>query len=92
LPCEEVERLTSVYFDAICHNAEAGRTVADMKSEAWSLASEQFSAATKALTRDHIANMSKADFMALRARAEDARLASDNARILLELHPEEHGC
>jgi hypothetical protein len=61
-------------------------------NEAWSLAAEKFSAATKALTGDHIGKISKVDFMALRARAEDARLASENARLLLELHRQEHGC
>jgi hypothetical protein len=61
-------------------------------SEAWSLAAERFSTATKAMTSDHVGKISKTDLMALRARAEDARLASENARLLLELHREEHGC
>jgi hypothetical protein len=34
----------------------------------------------------------QAGYYGLRARAEDARLASENARLLLELHREEHGC
>jgi hypothetical protein len=61
-------------------------------TEAWSIATEQFSAATKALTGDHIGKMSRGDYMVLRGRAEQARLASENARVLLELHRQEHGC
>jgi hypothetical protein len=62
------------------------------RKEAWSVAAEQLSEATRALTGDHIGEMSRQDIMALRARAEDAHLASENARLLLELHREEHGC
>jgi hypothetical protein len=61
-------------------------------TEAWSVATEQFSAATKALTGDHIGTMSREDYMAFRRKAEEARLASENARMFLELHREEHGC
>lgn len=60
-------------------------------TEAWSLATEQFSAATKALTGSVIAKMSSMGFMVLRATAEEARLKSDNARLMLELHRKEHG-
>jgi hypothetical protein len=35
--------------------------------------------------------MSEADYMVLRGTAETARLASENARLLLELHWNEHG-
>jgi hypothetical protein len=61
-------------------------------TEAWSLATEQFSAATKALTGDHIGKMSQEAYKGLRRKAEEARLASENARMLLELHRNEHGC
>jgi hypothetical protein len=44
------------------------------------------------MTGDHIGKMSRADFMALRGRAEEKRLASENARLVLELHRTEHGC
>jgi hypothetical protein len=36
--------------------------------------------------------MSKEDYVVLRSQAEQARLASENARVLLQLHREEHGC
>jgi hypothetical protein len=61
-------------------------------SEAWSLATGRFSAATKALTGDRVDKMSEEDYRALLANAEEARLASENARLLLELHRAEHGC
>jgi hypothetical protein len=51
-----------------------------------------FAVATRALTGDHIGKMCKLDLMAPRARAENARLAPEDARLLFELHREEHGC
>jgi hypothetical protein len=61
-------------------------------NEAWSQAAGEFSTVTEAMTGDQVGKMSTADFVALRARAEDARLASGNAWTLLELHRQEHGC
>ena len=61
-------------------------------TEAWSSATDEFSAAIKAMTGDGIGSMSKADYMVLRATAETARLRSENARLMLELHRKEHGC
>jgi hypothetical protein len=60
-------------------------------TEAWSNATSEFSSAIKALTVAH-AGMSEAEYRGLRAKAETARLASENARLLLELHRNEHGC
>jgi hypothetical protein len=59
---------------------------------AWSDATTQFSSAVKEMTRAHISTMSEADYIVLRGKAETARLASENARLLLELHRNEHGC
>ena len=61
-------------------------------TEAWFAATEQFSAAIKAMTGTHIGKISNADFMVLRGAAETARLASENARVLLDLHRKDHGC
>jgi hypothetical protein len=61
-------------------------------TEAWSIATKQFSAATKAMIGDYVGTMSKADYMALLAKVEEGRLASENARTLLELHRKKHGC
>jgi hypothetical protein len=41
LPCEERDRLTSVYLDAVAINIEAGKTVADIKSESWRIATQE---------------------------------------------------
>jgi hypothetical protein len=61
-------------------------------TDSWVQATDKFSAAVKAMTGSHIATMGEADFMLLRGAAERARLASENARLLLELHRKEHGC
>jgi|HubBroStandDraft_1064217.scaffolds.fasta_scaffold741691_1 hypothetical protein len=61
-------------------------------AEAWSTATRQLSDATNAMTFDRIGRMSKEDYVVLRSQAEQARLASENARVLLQLHREEHGC
>jgi hypothetical protein len=61
-------------------------------TEVWFAATEQFSASVKAMTGHHIETMSNADYMVLRGKAEKARLASENARMMLELHRKEHGC
>jgi hypothetical protein len=58
----------------------------------WCDATLRFSAAIKAMTGSQIAAMSPANFAVLRGKAEPARLASENARMALELHREEHGC
>jgi hypothetical protein len=60
--------------------------------EAWFGATAQFSDAVKAMTGSQIAAMSPDDFAVLRGKAETARLASENARLMLELHRKEHGC
>jgi hypothetical protein len=61
-------------------------------TEAWSTATEHFAAATKALIGDRIGTISKEEYMGLRRKAEEARLASENARMFLELHRQEDGC
>jgi hypothetical protein len=61
-------------------------------TQAWSDATEEFSAAIRAMTGNLIGKMPRAEYMALRARAEESRLASENARMLLDLHRKEHGC
>jgi hypothetical protein len=61
-------------------------------TEAWSSANDELSTAIRAMTGDSIGKMSKADYMALRATAENARLKSENARTMLDLHRKEHGC
>jgi hypothetical protein len=60
--------------------------------EAWFSATEQFSAAVKAMIGSQIGAMSQSDFALLRATAERTRLAAENARLLLKLHRKEHGC
>jgi len=45
VPCEEKDRLTAVYLAAVVKNALAGRTVADIKSEAWREATKETRAA-----------------------------------------------
>jgi hypothetical protein len=61
-------------------------------TQEWFNATEQFSAAIKAMTGSRIATMSNTEYVVLRAAAEKARLASENARLSLELHRHEHGC
>jgi hypothetical protein len=61
-------------------------------TESWFKATDEFSSAIKAMTGKHISKVSESDFMLLRAAAEKARLASENARLMLELHRKEHGC
>jgi hypothetical protein len=61
-------------------------------TQAWFSATEQFSAAVKAMIGSDVGSMSQADFALLRAAAEKMRLAAENARLLLELHRKEHGC
>jgi hypothetical protein len=61
-------------------------------SAAWSAATRDFSDATNVLTGDQIGTMSTPAYQALRAKAEQARLISENARIALNLHRQEHGC
>jgi hypothetical protein len=61
-------------------------------TQAWLDANDRFSDAIRAMTGDHIGRISKAEYMALRGQAEEARLASENARLLIEIHRQEHGC
>jgi hypothetical protein len=61
-------------------------------TQEWFAATEQFSAAIKAMTGGQIATMPNTEYVVLRAAAEKARLASENARLSLELHRHEHGC
>ena len=61
-------------------------------SETWSAATRDFSDAAKVLTGDQIGMMPTPAYQVLRAKAEQARLASENARIALNLHRQEYGC
>jgi hypothetical protein len=61
-------------------------------TEEWYQATQEFSNAIRAMTASKIDTISWADYMLLRDEAEKARLASENARMLLELHRNEHGC
>jgi hypothetical protein len=61
-------------------------------NQVWSNATTEFSSAVAALTGPQIGTMSKADYSALVARAEAARLSSENARVALQMHRKEHGC
>jgi hypothetical protein len=61
-------------------------------NQAWSDATAEFSTAVAALTRPHIGTMSQADYSALIARAEAARVTSENARVAMQMHRKEHGC
>jgi hypothetical protein len=58
----------------------------------WSEAAQEFSSAVAALSGPQIGTMSKPKYAALVAKAEAARLASENARIAIQLHSKEHGC
>ena len=40
MPCEERERLTRLYLDAVARNDEVGKSIADVKSEAWRAATK----------------------------------------------------
>jgi hypothetical protein len=61
-------------------------------SAAWSAATRDFSDATNVLTGEQIGTIPNPAYQALRAKAEQARLASENTRIALNLHRQEHGC
>jgi hypothetical protein len=50
-------------------------------TEAWFKATEKFSAAIRAMTGKHN-SMAEADYVLLRATAEEARLESENARVM----------
>ena len=58
----------------------------------WKAATEKFSEAVGALTGKHIGTLSREQYAALRAKPEATRLASENARLVLEMHRMEHGC
>jgi hypothetical protein len=58
----------------------------------WCDATLRFSAAIKAMIGSRTATMSLADYAILRAQADEYRLASENARLLLGQHRQEHGC
>jgi hypothetical protein len=60
--------------------------------EARARAASELAEATRALTKTSLGTMSNPDLMALRARAEEARQAAENARVHLDLHRREHGC
>jgi hypothetical protein len=58
----------------------------------WHDSIEELSKTVKALTGHGVGTMSRAEYQNLRGHAEHARLASENARLLLEIHRNEHGC
>jgi hypothetical protein len=61
-------------------------------AKAWASATEALSEAVRALTSPQIATMPKGQYQKLTAKAETARLASENARLSLALHRKEHKC
>jgi hypothetical protein len=61
-------------------------------TKAWFDAIREFSGAVQAMPGDHIRTMSRGEYLGLRAKAEESRLASENARVSLDLHRKEHGC
>ena len=61
-------------------------------TEAWDLGRKLFSVAVEAMTEGQIPRMPDEDFLVLLTRTDEAWLASENARILLELHRKKHGC
>jgi len=61
-------------------------------TQAWSEANKRFSDAVNAMTGDQIGTLSRAEYMVLRGDAEKARVASENAGLVVETHRHEHGC
>ena len=59
--------------------------------EAWSSATQEFGAAVSMLI-DEPDTTSKIRYQELKSRAAAARLSAENARMLLSIHREEHGC
>ena len=59
--------------------------------EAWNRATKEFSAAVSALAAN-LGRLPKVEYERLRMEAEAARLAMDNARLLIDMHQKEHGC
>ena len=57
----------------------------------WEESSHRFSSAVRLLSRK-MAILSKEEFHILHAETEDARLASENARLAIDLHCLEHRC
>ena len=57
----------------------------------WSQESQRLAAAVGELA-EKITSLSKEEFHILRVQAEDARLASENARLAIDLHCLEHRC
>jgi hypothetical protein len=53
MPCEERDRLTKLYFDAVTLNATAGLPIENKKSQAWREATEQ----TRAVCTDTLADL-----------------------------------
>jgi len=61
-------------------------------NQAWADATLEFSNATAALAGAATSKMSNDEYLALRAAADSALLASENARVILDLHRKEHNC
>jgi len=60
--------------------------------QAWSLASKAFSEEVQSLAENRVCKMTGGEYASLRSRAEDARRASQKARLALEMHRDKHGC
>ena len=59
--------------------------------EKWRIATEELATVVTALSGD-VGTMPKDAYRALRARAEDVRLACDNAMLAVDFHEKDHGC
>ena len=58
----------------------------------WKSAVEEYSEVVRLLSGNGIGVLSKVEYERLRIKAEKVRLESDNARLTLDIHRQEHGC
>jgi hypothetical protein len=83
----------SLMPDTIAAHVRTGLCQEERKRmQAWKTALRELSVALKAFSAAIHNNFPSADCDRLRAEVERARLASDNARLSLAMHRNEHGC
>jgi hypothetical protein len=67
-------------------------TIHSQLNDVWNETTKAFSDAVSALTGSNVGTMSGQEYRALVARVEECRLASENARMAVQLHRKEHDC
>jgi hypothetical protein len=102
MPCVGLRRLIELLKERAWRRARStGAPLMDQKEfglacdvkvqliHAWSRSAETFSESVRALSAS---KMPSAEYAALKSKAEQARAASEGARLALQAHREKHGC